>query len=209
MGFYADCIFPWLMDLSMRSESISAERRRVLRDVAGDVLEIGFGTGLNLPHYVVGPDGVRSLTALDPSRGMAKRAARRLRQAPLAVRLEVLPAERLPFADEQFDAAVSTWTLCSVADPAPALAGLRRVLKRGGRFFFLEHGRAQAEHLRRWQDRLNPLQRRIACGCNLNRDIEGLVSQSGLRIIELERYFLPRVPKIVGSMYRGVAVRDG
>lgn len=209
MGLYAERIFPWVMDLSMRSESISAERRRVLRDVAGDVLEIGFGTGLNLPHYVVGPDGVRRLAALDPSRGMAKRAAARLRRTSLEVRLEVLPAERLPFADEQFDAVVSTWTLCSVADVGRALASVRRVLKRGGRFFFLEHGRAQAEHLRRWQDRLNPLQRRIACGCNLNRDIEGLIRQSGLRIIELERYFLPHVPKIVGSMYRGVAVRDG
>lgn len=205
MGFYAERIFPWVMDLTMRPEFVGEERRRALQDVAGEVLEISFGTGLNLPHY---PASVTSFTALDPSPGMNRLAQRRLRESPLDVHLATLEAERLPFDDERFDAVVSTWTMCTIADVPRALAEVKRVLKPGGKLFFIEHGRDDDPRLQRWQNWWNPAQRIIACGCNTNRDIKALIDASGLRITELHRYFLPKTPKILGSIYRGAALRD-
>ena len=206
MGFYNEHILPWFTDKIMSAEYLSPERHAALREVAGDVLEIGFGTGLNLPHY---PDTVRSLTALDPSKGMAKRARRRIRESSLKVQLREHEAEKLPFEDASFDAVVSTWTLCTIPDTTKAMDEVVRVLKRGGKFFFVEHGLAKDARVRRWQNLLTPFQKRYAGGCRLNRDIEGIVRRSGLRISTLDRYYLPKNPKIFGSTYRGVAVRDG
>jgi SAM-dependent methyltransferase len=171
----------------------------------GDVLEIGFGTGLNLAHY--GP-GVKSLVALDPeiSEGYAPLAAR-IARTPFPVERYGLPADgRLPFDDGRFDCVVSTWTLCSIAQLPAALAELRRVIRAGGRFVFLEHGRAPSERTARWQDRVNPWWSRFADGCNMNRPIDRLVEQGGFRIVSLER-FRHKGPGLLAHMYRGVAER--
>jgi ubiquinone/menaquinone biosynthesis C-methylase UbiE len=204
MGLYATYVFPRLMDWGMDSTRLQEQRELALESVHGTVLEIGFGTGLNLPHY---PTSVTSLTALDPARLLPKKVARRIAAAAMPVTLVSCGAERLPFEDEQFDCVVSTWTLCTIPDAIAALREVRRVLKPGGRYVFLEHGRSRDPRVATWQDRLNPLQRIIGCGCNLNRPIDRLVELSGLRLDRLERYGMPGVPRLVGEMYRGQAIR--
>ena len=188
----------------MASGRLDEIRREALAGVAGEVLEIGFGTGLNLPHY---PEGVSALSAVDANPGMARLARTRVRAAPFPVRLETVAAENLPFDDARFDVVVSTWTLCSIARPERALAEIRRVLRPGGRFVFVEHGLHGDRAVARWQRWLTPLQRRVADGCHLDRDIAALVADSGLEIVHLERGDLPGTPRVAGHLYRGEALR--
>ena len=202
MGFYADHVFPHLMDWTLGTRRFQELREQALASAQGHVLEIGFGTGLNLPHY---PQAVTSLTALDPATLLPKKVARRISRGSLPVKLVRLSAETLPFEDGRFDCAVSTWTLCTIPDPVAALREVRRVLRPGGTYVFLEHGRSDDAWVAKWQDFFNPVQRVIACGCNLNRPIDALISQGGLKIDRLDRFLLPGVPRIVGEMYRGVA----
>ena len=203
MGFYADHVFPHLMDWTLGTRRFQEQRELALASAQGHVLEIGFGTGLNLPHY---PRAVTSLTALDPATLLPKKVARRISRGSLPVELVRLSAETLPFEDGRFDCAVSTWTLCTIADSVGALREVRRVLKPGGTFVFLEHGRSDDAWVAKWQDFFNPVQRLIGCGCNLNRPIDALISQGGLKIERLDRFLLPGVPRIAGEMYRGVAI---
>jgi SAM-dependent methyltransferase len=200
---YATYIFPRLMDWVLRGERFQAERRQLLTSVRGMVLEIGFGTGLNLPHY---PQAVTALHAVDPSPMLPDRVACRVGQAPFPVHIQRVSAEGLPYDDATFDSAVSTFTLCTISDAVKALCEVRRVLKPEGRFFFLEHGRSDHSTTARWQDRLNPLQNWFACGCNLNRRIDQLVREAGMRLEHVDRYVLPGVPRIGGEMYRGAAL---
>ena len=202
MGFYADHVFPHLMDWTLGTRRFQELREQALASAQGHVLEIGFGTGLNLPHY---PQAVTSLTALDPATLLPKKVARRISRGSLPVKLVRLSAETLPFEDGRFDCAVSTWTLCTIPNPVAALREVRRVLKPSGTYVFLEHGRSDDAWVAKWQDFFNPIQRVIACGCNLNRPIDALISQGGLKIDRLDRFLLPGVPRIVGEMYRGVA----
>jgi len=203
MGYYADHVFPHLMDWTLGTRRFQEQRELALASAHGNVLEIGFGTGLNLPHY---PHAVTSLTALDPATLLPKKVARRISRGSLPVELVRLSAETLPFEDGRFDSAVSTWTLCTIPDPVAALREVRRVLKPGGTYVFLEHGRSDDENVAKWQDFFNPIQRVIACGCNLNRPIDALISQGGLKIDRLDRFLLSGVPRIAGEMYRGVAI---
>ena len=202
MGFYADTIFPRLMDWSMRGPNFQKERKTALAPAAGEVLEIGFGTGLNLPHY---PEGVTSLTAVEPENMLVNRVERRIAAARMPVKRETLSAEGLPFEDKRFDCVVSTWTLCTIPDLNAALKEAGRVLKPGGKFIFLEHGRSGNERVARWQDRLNPIQNIFGCGCNMNRKIDDCLREAGLKIVRLDRFRMPRVPRLGGEMYRGVA----
>lgn len=204
MGLYSLCIFPRLMDWVMAGEEFQRLRTAVLRDAYGDVLEIGFGTGLNLPHY---PKNISSLTLVDPARILPHRVAERASAVSFPIHTQHMTAESLPFRDRQFDTVVSTWTLCTIPDPGKALRDVRRVLKPNGRFLFLEHGRSGDETVAKWQDRLNPLQNVIGCGCNLNRRIDQLILQSGLRIVHLDRFHMHNVPQIAGEMYQGQASR--
>ncbi len=199
---YATYIFPRLMDWVLRGKRFQVERRHLLIPVQGVVLEIGFGTGLNLPHY---PPTVTALHTADPVPLLPDRVAQRVAHTPFPVHIQPVSAERLPYADATFDYVVSTFTLCTIPDPVRALRDIRRVLKPDGRFLFLEHGRSDDPIVARWQDRLNPLQHLLACGCHLNRRIDHLVLEAGLRMEHLDRYCLPGIPRIGGDMYRGTA----
>ncbi len=203
---YATYIFPRLMDWVLRGERFQTERQRLLTPAQGVVLEIGFGTGLNLPHY---PRTVTALHTVDPAPLLPDRVACRVAQAPFPVHIQHVSAETLPYDDATFDCAVSTFTLCTIPDPVMALREVRRVLKPEGHFLFLEHGRSDDSAIARWQDRLNPFQNWFGCGCNLNRRIDQLVSEAGLQLEHVDRYVLPGVPRIGGEMYRGVAARNG
>lgn len=202
MGFYADQIFPYLMDWVMGRSRFRELRQQTLASAQGSVLEIGFGTGLNLPHY---PQAVTWLTAIDPADLLPGKVARRIAAASIPVEMVHLDAERLPFEAGRFDYVVSTFTLCTIPEPIAALREVQRVLKPDGTYLFLEHGRSDDPGVARWQDRLNPIQRVIGCGCNLNRPIDGLIRQVGLRVEQVERFRLPGVPRIVGELYRGRA----
>ena len=202
MGLYARHVFPRFMDWALGRPRFQREREQVLAAAGGEVLEIGFGTGLNLRHY---PPGVTRLTAIDVADLLPARAGRRIAAAPFSVERVRLTAERLPFPDRRFDCAVSTWTLCSIPDALAALREVRRVLKPGGFFVFLEHGRSDDPRVARWQDIFNPIQRRIGVGCNLNRPIDALVRDAGFAITRLERYVIEGEPRIMAEMYRGTA----
>lgn len=205
MGLYSRFIFPSVLDHAMRRQPVERQRPIALAGVRGEVLEIGFGTGLNLPHY---PKGVTRLVALEPNARVSRRARARIEAAEFDVELAGLRGDRdLPFDAGRFDDAVSTWTLCTIPDVAHALAEVGRVLKPGGRLFFVEHGLAPDPAVRRWQHRLNPLNRFLGDGCNLDRDIAALLGASPLEVEQCETFYLPDTPRVGGYTYRGWAVK--
>ena len=203
MGLYATQIFPHLMDWVMSGDEFQRLRKLLLQGAHGEVLEIGLGTGLNLPHY---PGSVSCLHAVDPAPLLPNRVAQRSRVVAFPVQIKQVSAETLPFDERTFDCVVSTWTLCTILDPVKALREVRRVLKPNGVFLFLEHGRSEDAKIATWQDRVNPLQRVIGCGCNLNRKIDQLIGQAGLAITKLDRFHMQHVPRLGGAMYRGSAM---
>lgn len=204
MGLYATHIFPRLMDWAMSGEEFQRLRSELLSQASGTVLEIGLGTGLNLPYY---SRHVTWLHAVEPAILMPKRLVQRGKDALFPIEIKRISAETLPFSDQTFDYAVSTWTLCTIPNPVQALQEVRRVLKPTGQFLFLEHGRSEDEKIAKWQDRLNPIQRIIGCGCHLNRQIDQLIEQAGFSTIELERFVMQTVPRLGGAMYRGRAIK--
>lgn len=204
MGLYSQWIFPRLCDWVMRQQRLSRLRRELLSGVQGEVLEIGFGSGLNLPHY---PERVRKITAVDPNPGMNAVAQKRINASSIGVAHRILSAERMPLGDATFDSVVSTWTLCSIPNVDQALKEIVRVLKPGGKFFFLEHGRSDEPAVQKWQDRLTPLNKKLADGCHLNRDMKGIIERSGLKIIALNRFYLEKGPKVAAYFYQGVAAK--
>lgn len=200
---YQRRVFPWLNDLVCSEPAIAQLRAETLATATGQVIEIGFGTGLNLPHY---PAGVSELVAVEPNAGMVDRSGARLRAAAFPVRIVNGSAEALPLRDAAFDTAVSTLTLCSVADPALALAELRRVLRPGGRLLLLEHGLAPEPGVARWQHRLDGLQQVLACGCHLVRPMAALVAAQGFEMQQLRAFYLAGVPRPHGWMTLAEAV---
>ena len=204
MGLYSRYIFPRLMHWSMSQPGLAEERRQALSGVTGNVLEIGFGTGLNLPHY---PSGVQRITAVDNNAGTLKLARPQLETSPIEVEPIVQSGERLPMQDECFDSVVSTFTLCSIPDVIAALREMRRVLRPGGRYYFLEHGLSPEPRIARWQHWGTPITRWLGAGCHLDRPIRGLVEQAGFRIVECDEYVSAAMPKLAGYLYRGVAAK--
>jgi ubiquinone/menaquinone biosynthesis C-methylase UbiE len=202
MGFYSRVIFPHLCDWVMSDPRMAKLRKEVLADVSGTVLEIGFGTGLNLAHY---PEHIRTITTVDPNPGMNKLARRRVAQSGMVVDQRVLSGEELPFEGGTFDRVVSTWTLCSIHEVGRALGEVYRVLKPDGRFLFLEHGLSDDPKVQRWQCRLNWLQKHLAEGCRLDLDVEAVVKAQPFRSFEIDRFVMERTPKTHGTMYRGMA----
>jgi ubiquinone/menaquinone biosynthesis C-methylase UbiE len=202
MGLYSDFIFPHMLEFLLGNKQAMHYRRQALAEARGDVLEIGFGTGLNLECY---PAAVSRLTIIDPAKLLPRRVAKRIAVAHMPVEEAFLDAEHLPFEIERFDTVVSTWTLCTIPDAVAALQEVRRVLKPDGKLLFLEHGRSSDANVARKQDRWNGFQRVVGLGCNLNRPIDELITSAGLRIRSLERFQMPRTPKIGAEHYLGAA----
>ncbi|MDJ0658985.1 MAG: class I SAM-dependent methyltransferase [Crocosphaera sp.] len=204
MGFYSDIIFPWGIDLMMSGSPFSDYRKALLKDISGDVLEIGFGTGLNLAYY---PETVTKLTVIDPNQGMNRYAKKRIESSVIPVENKVLGGENLPMNDNSFDAVVSTWTLCSIPQIEQALSEIYRVLKPGEKFYFIEHGLSNEANIQVWQNRLTPLQKIIADGCHLNRNMKQLI-ETQFNQVQIEEFYASDIPKIAGYMYRGVAIKN-
>jgi len=205
MGFYSRHIFPRLLDWSLGNAALAEHRLAALAPLRSRVLEIGFGTGLNLPFF---PQQVSRLTAIDSEEMLPKKVAKRIAEARMPVECLQLDASgRLPLDSQAFDGVVTTFTLCSIADVHSALDEIRRVLRSEGQYVFLEHGRSDDSRVARRQDFFNPIQKVIGCGCNLNRQIDHLIRESRFEIVKLERYLMPDVPRIFGETYRGLARR--
>jgi ubiquinone/menaquinone biosynthesis C-methylase UbiE len=200
-------VFAALYDPMMaRAEKagLAARRRRLLASAHGRVLEIGGGTGANLPYY---GESVEEVVFVEPDEAMARRLERKVAGSTVRARVARAPAETLPFEDASFDVAVSTLVLCTVEDQRRALAEIHRVLKSTGRLLFLEHVRSEDPKLARWQDRLNGLNRRLGHGCNCNRDTLAGITDAGFRIEDVERDHLPKAPPITRPLVLGVATR--
>jgi ubiquinone/menaquinone biosynthesis C-methylase UbiE len=204
VSFYHHFIFPRVLDLVMSSRRLHEPRDRTLAPARGRILEIGFGTGRNLRHY---PPTVKRIEAIDPDTDLDRLSMPRIARAAIEVDFHHLDAAHLPFEEARFDSVVSTFTLCSIPDVVHALGEIRRVLKPGGQFLFLEHGRAPDPTVARWQDRLNPAWMPLAGGCHLNRPMRELVEDAGLALGPVQNYYLKRAPRFVGYMTEGVATR--
>lgn len=195
-----------MLDWSLGTASVSSVRGKALYSAKGAVLEIGFGTGLNLAHY---PASVTALTGLDSETLLEDRVCERIKQSGLEVKRVQLDASGvLPFPDDSFDNVVTTFTLCSISRVSAALSQMRRVLRPDGTYLFLEHGRSQDLKTAKWQDRINPIQNIIGAGCNLNRPIDEIIRSNGFRIEHLERFLLPDAPRLAGEMYMGSASKS-
>lgn len=201
MSFYERRLLPRLIDLAMRNKEVKRYRGKLVPAAAGKVLEIGAGSGLNLPFY--GPQ-VRRLHALDPSEALLRMASRKLPGAHFRVDLLQGSAEEIPLADRSVDTVVTTWTLCSIPDVAKALREVRRVLKPGGSLLFVEHGHAPDASVAAWQRRIEPLWKPLAGGCHLTRRIDQLIRDAGFSIDELENEYL-KGPRPLTYTYCGRA----
>jgi len=203
MGLYSDRVLPQILNRTCGNASLEPLRRRVCNGLAGDVVELGFGSGHNVPFY---PPAVTSVAAVEPSGVSWRLAGERLLATDVVVQRSGLDGQSLPFENDSYDTALSTWTLCTIPDPAAALAELRRVLKPGGTLHFLEHGLAPDEAVRRWQRRLNPVQRLITGGCRLTRPIVDLLTAAGFTITEIDVFYEEGAAKITGADSLGIAL---
>jgi ubiquinone/menaquinone biosynthesis C-methylase UbiE len=202
MGFYRDWVFPRIMNKACNTTETRRIRAAVCAPLAGDVLEIGFGTGLNLEHL---PPSVTRLRAVDPLETGRDLASDRLAASRVEVDFVGIDGQSLELEDDSVDTALSTWTLCTIPDASVAVREIGRVLRPGGTFHFAEHGRAPDAKVERWQDRLNGLQNRLACGCNLNRDIPAVIESGGMAITRLDTFYAKGDPKVLGWTYQGIA----
>ncbi|MEP7018933.1 MAG: class I SAM-dependent methyltransferase [Actinomycetota bacterium] len=202
MGLYEDRVLPRILNRACGAKTLEPLRRRVCQGLAGDIVEIGFGSGLNVPFY---PAAVTSVAAVEPRDVSWRLAGERLGASNVQVSRSGLDGQSLPFDDDSFDCALSTWTLCSIPDVAAALSELRRVLKSGGTVQFLEHGLAPDEGVRRWQRRLDPLQQRIAGGCHLTRPIVDLLEAAGFTVKDVDVFYEAGTTKVSGADSLGVA----
>ncbi|MFT4201916.1 class I SAM-dependent methyltransferase [Gordonia sp. (in: high G+C Gram-positive bacteria)] len=202
MGFYGDRILPHVVQLTCGMPAMRKIRRKATAGLHGDIVEIGFGSGSNVGCY---PDEVTSVTAIEPSDTAWTMAAPRVAESAVPVTRGGLDGQRLPFDDDTFDAALSTYTMCTIPDLPAALAELRRVVKPHGTLHFLEHGRAPDEGVRRWQRRIEPVQKRLGGGCHLTRDIPALLADAGWEPVELEQFYATKTPRTFGALSLGVA----
>lgn len=205
MGLYTDQVVPRFTNLALGGRDFARLRARVAAGLEGDVLEVGFGSGLNVPHY---PSAVTRVLAVDPATVGRKLAAKRIAASPVPIEFVGLDGESLPLDNHSIDHVLTTWTLCSIPDIDRALGEIGRVLRPGGVFHFLEHGRSPDPKVARWQDRLTPLQRRVFGGCHLNRPIDTLVAHSGLEVDpdRIDTYYMTR-PRSFGFMFEGTATK--
>ena len=201
MGMYKTYVLPRLINLAMQNKAAAAERAKFVPLASGKVLEVGIGSGLNIPFY---SRHVETLYGLDPSRELWEMARKRADRTPFPIEHIGLSGENIPMQDKTFDTVVITWTLCSIIDPVQALVEMRRVLKQEGLLIFVEHGRSPDSRVQTWQNRLNPMWRRIGGGCNLNRSIDSLISKAGFRITQIETGYI-KGAKPFSFLYKGLA----
>jgi ubiquinone/menaquinone biosynthesis C-methylase UbiE len=201
VGFYEDQVLPRVIDVMLGSKRMGKLRRRALEGLRGTVVEIGFGSGTNVPYY---PSEIERVYAVDPAMVGRKLAAKRLAASSVPVEFIGLDGTALPLDDASVDNALSTWTLCTIPDVDAALQELRRVVRPGGQFVFLEHGLSSDPKIARRQHRFNGIQQRVAGGCNLDRDFATLIAASGFNMERLDRFVIAG-PKIMSSMYAGIA----
>jgi ubiquinone/menaquinone biosynthesis C-methylase UbiE len=202
MGVYAEHVLPRLVNVACGMKVAIPLRKRVCEGLHGQVVEIGFGSGLNVPYY---PDAVSEVIAIEPADLGWKLAQKRLAQATVPVQRAGLDGQSLPLADSSCDTALSTWTLCTIPDATAALREVRRVLKPGGTLHFVEHGLAPDEKVQRWQHRLEPMQKRIVGGCHLTREIVDLVAGAGFTVTDVDVFYEKGTPKPVGAYSLGTA----
>jgi ubiquinone/menaquinone biosynthesis C-methylase UbiE len=203
MGWYGDQVLPRIVNCAMRNSAFEQVRARVAARLDGEVLEIGFGSGLNVPHY---PRDLTMVRAVDPATTGRRLAAARVARSAVPIEFAGLDAGSLPADNGSVDHVLSTWTLCTVPDPGQALAEIWRVLKPGGSLHFAEHGLAPDLKVAKMQRRLTPIQRRVFGGCHLDRPIDDLVNAAGLHMTRLETYYM-QGPRAVGYTFEGTATK--
>ncbi len=203
MGFYERRILPHIINKACGTKPIDYQRRKVVPAAEGVVLEIGIGTGLNLPYYDT--NKVTRLIGLDPSEESWVLAGERAKALPFDVEFVGLPGEEIPLEAKSVDTVLVTYSLCTIPDPVKALEGMRRVLRPGGKLIFCEHGAAPDEATLKWQNRINPMWKVLFGGCHINRNMPELIRQGGFDIDEMETMYLPSTPKIAGFNYWGAA----
>jgi ubiquinone/menaquinone biosynthesis C-methylase UbiE len=204
MGFYQNQVLPRFQDKVMDRKDMREIRDRVCSGLTGDVVELGFGTGLNSPHY---PAEVVKVAAVEPSALCVRIAQPRIAATTAEVELAGLTGEALDLPSEEFDAALSTWTLCTIPKVNAALAEIRRVLNPGGKFHFVEHGHAPDARVARWQKRIEPPWKRIAGGCHVTRPIPELIEGAGFHLEALDTYYIKGEPKMFGYTFEGIATK--
>jgi ubiquinone/menaquinone biosynthesis C-methylase UbiE len=202
VGIYAEHVLPRIINVACGLKVAREQRQRVCEGLHGQVVELGFGSGLNVPFY---PDAVEGVAAIEPADLGWKLAGKRLADSNVAVQRTGLDGQSLPLADDSCDTALTTWTMCTIPDVNAALLELRRVLKPGGTVHFVEHGLAPDEDVRRWQHRLEPVQKRVFGGCHLTRPTVDLLKGAGFTIKELDVYYEEGSPKFLGANSLGVA----
>lgn len=202
MGIYADQVLPRIIDVACGMKGNRPLRERVCAGLHGQVVEIGFGSGHNVPHY---PAAVTGVAAIEPAGVSWKLAARRLEASSVPVERKGLDGQALPLPDDSCDTALSTWTMCTIPDIAAALAELRRVLKPGGTLHFLEHGLAPDAKVQRLQHRLEPVQERLFGGCHLTREIPDLLTAAGFTLLEIDQFYEDGAPRFLAADTLGVA----
>lgn len=206
MDWYNERVLPHVINLACSTKQSRWQREKIVPLAVGEVLEIGFGSGLNVAHY--NPDKVKKIWALEPSEGMRRKAAPLVREADLDIEFIALPGEEIPLEDSSIDTVLVTYSLCTIPDVIAALEGMRRVLKPQGKLLFCEHGMAPDDKVRRWQNRLNGPWSKIAGGCHMNRNIPALIEAGGFNITSDQRRYIPG-PKTLCYNYWGSAEISG
>ena len=204
MSLYDKYVLPKFLNCACGSNPVSRQRQKVVPLVEGKVLEVGVGSGLNLPFY--DKSKIDELWGLDPSEELSDMARKVADRENIVVNFISSGAEEIPLPDSYFDSVLITYTMCTIPEVARANKEIKRVLKKGGKLIFCEHGEAPDENIRKWQKRINPFWGKLAGGCNINRKIPSLIQNAGFEIVELEEMYLPKTPKIAGYNYWGYAV---
>jgi|TARA_B100001094_G_C17940859_1_gene675522 ubiquinone/menaquinone biosynthesis C-methylase UbiE len=204
MSLYEKYVLPKFLNCACGSKPISYQRKKVVPMAEGKVLEIGIGSGLNLPFY--DKSKLDELWGLDPSEGLSEMAKQVADEEAMEVNFISAGAEEIPLPDNHFDSVLVTYTMCTIPEVDRANKEIQRVLKSNGKMIFCEHGLAPDKNIKKWQNRINPFWKKLAGGCNINRNIPSVIQESGFDIIDLEEMYLPSTPKIAGYNYWGYAV---